>query len=140
MKVILPKKRYGDEQEIASIIKKERDSRFVKRLNAVSLLLNGYAHEAVATISGVRRETIWDWVTKWNQGGKEALKSKHKGSVSQVTPNMMAEISEVIEIKREINGRTVTGKLIPGYLKKTTPSASVIHKPVIFSSNKAIND
>jgi len=121
MRPILPEKRYGGEPEIASILKKERDNRLVKRLNAVRLLFNGYTHEQVADISGVRRETIWDWVTKWNRGGKEALKSKHKGSVSQVTPNIMAEISEVIEIKREINGRTVTGRLIHGYLKKTTP-------------------
>ena len=120
MKAILPEKCYGNEQDIASTLKKERDSRFVKRLNAIRLLLSGYAHEEVATISGVRRETVWDWVTKWNQGGKEELKSKHKGSVSMVTSNIMAEISEVIEIKREINGRTVTGKLIHGYLKKTT--------------------
>ena len=120
MRPILPEKRYGGEPEIASMLKKERDSRLVKRLNAIRLLFNGYTHEQVANISGVRRETIWDWVTKWNRGGKEALKSKHKGSVSKVTPNIMAEISEVIEIKREINGRTVTGKLIHGYLKKTT--------------------
>lgn len=120
MKATLPEKRYGNEPEISHLIKKERDSRFVKRLNAIRLLLNGYAHEAVAAITGVRRETIWDWVTKWNHGGKEALRSKHKGSVSQVTPNIMAEIAEVIEIKREINGRTVTGRLIHGYLKKTT--------------------
>ena len=121
MRPILPEKCYGAESDIASILKKERDSRLVKRLNAIRLLLNGYTHEAVAAISDVRRETIWDWVAKWNQGGKEALKSKHKGSVSKVTPRMMAEISEVIEIKREINGRTVTGRLIHGYLKKTTP-------------------
>ena len=114
MRSILPEKCYGDEQEIASILKKERDSRLVKRLNAVRLLLNGYTHEQVATISGVRRETIWDWITKWNRGGKEELKNKNKGSVSKVTPSIMAEISEVIEIKREINGRTVTGRLIHG--------------------------
>jgi len=120
MKAVLPEKRYGDEQEIGYLIKKGRDGRLGKRLNAIRLLLKGYNHNEVATVIGVRRETIWDWVTKWNQGGKEALKSKHPGSVSQVTPDIMAEISEVIEIKREINGRTVTGKLIHGYLKKTT--------------------
>lgn len=120
MRLILPEKRYGDGQEIACIIKKERDSRLVKRLNAIRLLLDGYTQEEVATISGARRETIWDWVTKWNRGGKEELKSHSKGSVSQVTPHIMAEISEIIEIKREINGRTVTGRLIHGYLKKTT--------------------
>lgn len=120
MRPILPEKRYGDEQEIACILKKERNSRLVKRLNAIRLLLNGYTHEEVAAIISVRRETIWDWVTKWNRGGKEELKNKNKGSVSKVTPSIMAEISEVIEIKREINGRTVTGRLIHGYLKKTT--------------------
>lgn len=119
MRPILPEKLYGDEQAITSLLQKERDVRLMKRLNAIRLLLNGYTHKQVADISDVRRETIWDWVAKWNQSGKEGLKSKHKGSVSQVTPAIMAEISEVIEIKREINGRTVTGKLIHGYLKKT---------------------
>ena len=120
MRPILPEKLYGDEQQIISILQTERDVRLVKRLNAIRLLFNGYSHKQVADISSVRRETIWDWVAKWNQGGKEGLKSKHKGSVSQVTPAIMAEISEIIEIKREINGRTVTWKLIHGYLKKTT--------------------
>ena len=120
MRLLLPKKLYGDEQAIAGILKKERDSRVVKRLNAIRLLLSGYTQEEVAQISGVRRETVWDWVTKWNRGGKEELKNRNKGSVSKITPKIMAEISEVIEIKREINGRTVTGRLIHGYLKKTT--------------------
>jgi transposase len=120
MRPILPEKLYGDEQSIALLLQTEQDVRLVKRLNAIRLLLNGYTHKQVADISNVCRETIWDWVAKWNQGGKEGLISKHKGSVSKVTPAIMAEISEVIEIKREINGRTVTGKLIHGYLKKTT--------------------
>ncbi len=120
MRLILPEKRYGDKQEIKGILKKERNSRVVKRLNAIRLLLDGYTQEEVASISEVRRETVRDWVTKWNRGGKEELKNKNKGSVSKVTPSIMAEISEVIEIKREINGRTVTGRLIHGYLKKTT--------------------
>jgi transposase len=75
MKAILPEKRYGDEPAIASLIKKKRDSRFVKRLNAIRLVLNGYAHEEVATISGVRRETIWDWVTKWYIKQSDLVKS-----------------------------------------------------------------
>lgn len=120
MKLILPEKSYGDVSEIARILKKERDSRLVKRLSAIRLSMEGYSQEEVARIIGVRRETIWDWVTKWNRGGKEALKSQNKGSVSKVNPGIMAEISQVIEIKREINGRTVTGRLIHGYLKKTT--------------------
>ncbi len=120
MRLILPEKRDGDKHEIEGVLKKERNSRVVRRLNAIRLLMDGYSQEQVADISNVRRETVWDWVTKWNRDGKEGLKSKHKGSVSKVTSNIMAEISEVIEIKREINGRTVTGRLIHGYLKKTT--------------------
>ena len=79
MRPILPEKRYGDEQEITGILKTERDSRLVKRLNAIRLLWNGYSQEEVASISDVRRETIWDWVTKWNRGRKEELKNKNKG-------------------------------------------------------------
>jgi transposase len=120
MRMLLPEKQYGYEAEIENCLKKERDSKIVKKLNAIRLLMNGYSQQEVALICGVKRETIWTWVTKWNQGGKEALKNKNKGSVSMITPEIMADISEVIEIKREINGRTVTGKLIHGYLKKTT--------------------
>ena len=140
MRLILPEKQYGDKQEIEEILTKERNNRIIKRLNAIRLLLDGYSQEEVASISNVRRETIWDWVTKWNHGGKEELKNRNKGSASKVTPKIMAEISEVIEIKREINGRTVTGRLIHGYLKKTTTSPSVIPKPAISSGKNAIND
>jgi transposase len=84
MKCILPEKCYGDKQEISHLIKKEGDSRFVKRLNAIRLLLHGYTHAEVAIITGVRRETIWDWVILLKRDGKKALKSKHKGSVSDV--------------------------------------------------------
>jgi len=117
MRLILPKKRDGDKQDIVGVLNKVRYSRVVICLFAFRFLIDGFSQVQVAVFSNVRRDTVWDWVSKWFRAGKVDLISIHKGSVSKVTPNIMAEISVVIDFKREINGRTVTGRLIHGYLK-----------------------
>lgn len=91
-----------------------------QKLSAIRLLMKGRKQKEVADSLGVSVATIRSWRTRWDREGKEGLKAKHIGSFSCVTPEIRAEIEEVIEIKREINGRAVTGKLIVGYIKKNT--------------------
>ena len=91
-----------------------------QKLNAIRLLMKGHSQKDVAEMLGVSSATVRNWRTNWDHDGKEGLKTKHKGSRSRITPEIRAEIEEIIEVKREINGRTVTGKLIVGYIKKNT--------------------
>lgn len=107
-------------EKIAELVKKERSVKLANQLNAIRLLMLGYEQKEVAIIYGVTRRAVLKWVNKWNQGGKEMLKCKSGGYRSKVTDQMRMEISKVIDVKREIGGRTVTGKLICGYIKKNT--------------------
>jgi len=120
MRKILPDTTYGDVEKIAELVKKERNVKLANQLNAMRLLMLGYEQKEVAMIYGVTRRAVLKWVNKWNQGGKEILQCKSGGYKSKVTDQMRMEISKIIDVKREIEGRTVTGKLICGYIKKNT--------------------
>lgn len=105
---------------IEQLYRKEKDAQLKQRLNAIRLLMKGKTQVEIADVLGVTTTTIRNWRQLWDNGGIEALKSKHIGSVSKVDPAMRMEIEEIIDIDREIDGRKVSGKLIVGFLKKNT--------------------
>lgn len=131
MRGIKPDTKFANAAELVLLCKQERDPKLARRLNAIRLLMLGYERQHVAEISGVKRQTIYDWVKKWNQGGKEELVSKSGGSISKVTGKMRADITKVVDVKIKTSRGIVTGKLIHGYLKKSTTWSSVIPTPVI---------
>ena len=120
MRGIKPDTKYGSAADIALMGKQVRCPKLAKRLNAIRLLMLDYGWQKVAEISGVKRQTIYRWVRKWNQGGKEELVSKSGGSRSKVTGEVRAEITKVVDVKIQTSRGIVTGKLIHGYLKKST--------------------
>jgi len=115
-----PSEKWGRPEEVEKMYRGEKDVRLSIRLNAIRLLMNGRPKKEVAEYLGVSVATVGNWKTLWDQGGKEALKPKNKGRKSKVTDDIKADIQEIVEIKREIDGRTVTGYLIHGYIKKNT--------------------
>ena len=121
MKKILPTQTYGNPADLAKAIKGERNVKLANRLNAIRLLQLEYPYKEVSKICGVCRTSLQKWVSKWNAAGKEGLASKSGGNrKSRVTDRMRADIREVVEIKREINGKAVTAIMICGRLKKTS--------------------
>jgi transposase len=120
MKGIKPESRYVSLEEMSLICKRERCPKLARRLNAMRLLMMGYKWQEVAEICGVSRQTIYRWVRKWNRGGRDGLVSKSGGSRSKVTDEMRAEISKVVDVEIQTSRGIVTGKLIHGYLKKST--------------------
>lgn len=120
MRGIKPDTKHGNAADIALKCKQERCPKLVKRLNAIRLLMLGYEQQQAAEISGVKRQTIHNWVRQWNSHGKEGLVSNIGGSVSKVTREMRAEITRIVDVKIPTSRGIVTGKFIHGYLKKTT--------------------
>jgi transposase len=118
--LIKPDTRFGDLQEVTRLFRQERDTRLSARLNAIRLLLSGMQQQDVARVLDVSDTTIATWTKRWNEQGLEGLRARHQGSRSKVTDEMRVEISEVVEVQQVIDGRTVTGKWITGYLKKNT--------------------
>ena len=83
----------------------ERDARLKTRLNVIRLLMEGRTAKAAARMADTCEATVYNWRTRWNRAGKEGLRDAHKGSVSRITPAMQAEIKEIVEVTREIDGK-----------------------------------
>lgn len=117
-KLILPSKKWGNLKTVEKMYKQEKNGTVKVRLNAIRLLMLGESQKEIAKAIGVHVGTIRSWRYRWNNQGKEGLKNNQKGRKSKITHEMRLEIEGIIEIKREINGQIVTGKLIHGFLKK----------------------
>lgn len=115
-----PDERWGSLEDVEGWYRREKEMKLKQKLNAIRLLMKGRQRKEVADVLGVCEATVKKWRERWDKNGLEGLRAKHKGSKSKVTPDMRAEIEEIIEVKHEIDGRTVTGKLIVGYIKKNT--------------------
>lgn len=116
----MPDNRWGGLQEVEQWYRKEKNAKVKSKLNAIRLLMKGIPQKEVAEVIGVSRKAICDWRRQWDESGREGLSSRQKGRKSKVTQGMRADIEEIIEIKREIDGKIVTGYVIHGYLKKNT--------------------
>ncbi len=110
----------GGLEEVEAQYRKERDGKLKERLNAIRLLMKGRTRKDVAEIIGVSESAITRWRRRWDEFGREGLKSRHRGRASKVTPEMRAEIEDIFDIRETINGRKITAIAIRGHLKKNT--------------------
>ncbi len=110
----------GGLEEVEAQYRKERDGKLKERLNAIRLLMKGRTRKDVAEIIGVSESAITRWRQRWDEFGREGLKSRHRGRASKVTPEMRAEIEDIFDIRETINGRKITAIAIRGHLKKNT--------------------
>jgi len=72
---------------------KARDGRVVRRLLAVALLLEGKSRTQAARQSGMDRQTLCDWVHRYNAEGVAGLASRiSPGPVPSLNDQQMAEL------------------------------------------------
>jgi hypothetical protein len=55
------------------LMSKKRDGEVVRRLSALALVLEGHSRRQAAQLSGMDRQTLRDWVHRYNAGGVAAL-------------------------------------------------------------------
>jgi transposase len=55
--------------DLRRLMSKERDGEVVRRLSALALVLEGHSRTAAAAQSGMDRQTLCDWVHRYNEGG-----------------------------------------------------------------------
>ena len=68
----------------------------VRRLLALALLLDGYARETAAKPNGMTRQTLRDWVRRFNAGGVAGLRSRTSpGRSPLLTDVRMAELKAI---------------------------------------------
>ena len=74
-----------------------RDGAQVRRLLAMAMVLDGHPRSEAASSNGMDRQTLRDWVHRYNENGAEGLKSRSSpGRLPFLTEHQMAELYELV--------------------------------------------
>ena len=87
--------RAGDLRQEA---KRCRDAAAARRMLALALVLEGHGREEAARHAGMDRQTLRDWVHRYNAEGLAGLHDRsHPGPKPRLTPEQMAELESIVE-------------------------------------------
>ena len=83
--------------ELRALSVKCADGAQVRRLLGVAMVLDGRSRSEAAAVNGMDRQTLCDWVHRYNAGGIEGLKSrKSPGQVPRLSEAQKAELRELV--------------------------------------------
>jgi transposase len=83
--------------ELRALARKSEDGAQVRRLLAVALVLDGRARGEAAALNGMDRQTLRDWVLRYNAAGVAGLKSRQPpGRPPALTAQQKAELYELV--------------------------------------------
>ena len=83
------------------------DGAQVRRILALAMVLEGRSRTEAAELNGMDRQTLRDWVHRYNEAGIGGLKSRrHPGRAPLLTPLQKAELLDLVSAgpDPEING------------------------------------
>ncbi len=83
--------------ELRSLAAKCTDGALVRRMLALALVLDDRPRSEAATLNGMDRQTLCDWVHRYNAAGIEGLKSrKSPGAAPRMSEEKMAELLALV--------------------------------------------
>jgi transposase len=83
--------------ELRTSATKIGDSAVVRRLLAIALLLEGHSRTAAASMNAMTRQTLRDWVHRYNEEGVVGLRSRTGlGRAPALNDAQMAELKEIV--------------------------------------------
>jgi transposase len=85
--------------ELRALAAKIKDGAVVRRLLAIALTLEGHFRETAATTNGMTRQTLRDWVHRYNAEGVAGLRSGHGGGPAPLLSEPEMEELRAIVIK-----------------------------------------
>lgn len=84
--------------ELRHLAKKSRDNSQARRLLSLAAVCDGMNRGEAARIGGMDRQTLRDWVHRFNQEGPDGLLDhKAKGGVARLSPEQRAELVSLVE-------------------------------------------
>jgi len=79
----------------------EKDGAAARRILALALVLDGLDRKMAAETCGMNRQTLRDWVHRYNAEGLAGLRNlKSPGPGSKLTARQQAELAELVEAGR----------------------------------------
>lgn len=83
--------------ELRALSNRCRDGAQVRRILAIAMVLDGKSRTEAAESNGMDRQTLRDWVHRYNAAGIEGLKSRRPpGRAPALTDLQRAELSELV--------------------------------------------
>jgi len=74
-----------------------RDAKAARRMLAIACVMEGQSREAAAETCGMDRQTLRDWVHRYNQDGIAGLSNQPApGRPAALTPERMAELKAIV--------------------------------------------
>src|SRR5947207_8826769 len=84
--------------EVRRFAKRAKDAAQARRLLAIAAVLDGATREEAATIGGMDRQTLRDWVIRFNEQGPDGLINKSSpGEPSKLTEEHKAFLARLVE-------------------------------------------
>ena len=84
--------------ELRRAAARSRDADAARRMLALALVLEGKSRKEAAESCGMDRQTLRDWVVRYNDKGLPGLSARvPPGPAFRLTPEQMAELSEIVE-------------------------------------------
>jgi transposase len=78
--------------------RRTKDSDQARRLLAIALVLEGTPRTEAARFTGMDRQTLRDWVIRYNEEGVEGLCDRPRsGRPAQLTTTQLAELAQLVE-------------------------------------------
>ena len=85
----------GDLRTASSRVK---DGKVARRMLAIALVLEGISREVAAKICGMARQTLRDWVHRYNAEGIEGLSNRTGGGMkARLSSDQMEQLSNWVE-------------------------------------------
>lgn len=84
--------------ELRRLARLSKDARQSSRLLSLAAVLDGMSRADAARIGGMDRQTLRDWVHRFNEAGPDGLlDSWSSGPVSRLSPEQLAELADIVE-------------------------------------------
>ena len=84
--------------ELRRLAAATKDANQGRRLLSLAAILDGMSRTEAARIGGMDRQTLRDWVHRFNEGGPDGLKDiRSKGHPSRLSAEQQRELAQLVE-------------------------------------------
>lgn len=97
MPKVLPLRTDFDAVKLRQLARRSRDVRQARRMLALACVYDGASRADAAAAGGMDRQTLRDWVHRFNDGGPEGLLDRKPERARRLNEAQLKELTEIVE-------------------------------------------